>query len=131
MLQLITIFICVLCSCLVEAEISSNICVAYCNGMDNGNYPSCKSCSLYVTCINGYFNEHPCSDGLFWDNDLKACHKQSNTCPACLYIADENECREEECFWSDGSCQVCEDLRPGCEGDVEKGMCAGASSAKW
>ena len=51
-------------------------CGHYCDGKRNIDYPSCAfNCHYYATCDNGrLIDGRPCPDGLFWDDQRKACN---------------------------------------------------------
>ena len=56
-------------------------CIKACEGLRNGNYPSCTGCEFYATCSNGILvDNRPCSPGLFWDDRLKKCDYSSSSC---------------------------------------------------
>ena len=60
---------------------SASICVSDCNGMQNGDYQSCLSCDVYLTCSNGLtYDNRPCPADLVWDDNLKRCEWTSSTC---------------------------------------------------
>lgn len=59
-------------------------CIRSCTDMPDGDYQSCDSCYVYVTCSNGgTYDERPCPAGLVWDDIVKRCEWQSNTCQQC------------------------------------------------
>jgi hypothetical protein len=59
-------------------------CIQGCFGRQDGDYQSCHSCNVYVTCSNGKMtDDRPCARAnppLEWDNDAKSCLKTSSTC---------------------------------------------------
>ena len=56
-------------------------CVSDCTGKDDGDYQSCTNCNTYVTCSNGItYADRPCPANLVWDDNLKRCEYESNTC---------------------------------------------------
>ncbi len=56
-------------------------CVATCSGMVDGDYHSCHGCKYYVTCSNGITTDKiPCRSGQLWDDILKQCEYNSQTC---------------------------------------------------
>jgi len=61
---------------------SSTKCVESCTGLPIGDYQSCLTCSMYVSCVPGslYPTLRPCPSGLVWDDELKVCNWSSTTC---------------------------------------------------
>merc|ERR1712178_320409 len=56
-------------------------CIESCKGMPMGNYQSCYTCSMYITCAPGHYPMlRPCPSGLVWNDNLKVCHWSSLTC---------------------------------------------------
>ncbi|XP_060595991.1 zinc metalloproteinase-disintegrin-like VMP-III [Ruditapes philippinarum] len=56
-------------------------CVRSCQGVQNGNYQSCRGCHMYVSCYdNVMYDGRPCQANLYWSDDLKRCEYSSNTC---------------------------------------------------
>ncbi|KAJ8316378.1 hypothetical protein KUTeg_006392 [Tegillarca granosa] len=52
-----------------------------CQGQPNGDYKSCKGCTVYLTCSNGItYDNRPCPSGLKWDDSIKQCTFAA-TCP--------------------------------------------------
>ena len=49
-------------------------CVADCSGREDGDYPSCLGCSVYVTCSNGAMTDNrPCPLETVWHEELNRC----------------------------------------------------------
>ena len=49
--------------------------------MSDGDYQSCLSCDVYLTCSNGLtYDNRPCPADLVWDDNLKRCEWTSSTC---------------------------------------------------
>lgn len=60
---------------------ASGPCVKDCQGQPNGDYKSCKGCTVYLTCSNGItYDNRPCPSGLKWDDSIKQCTFAA-TCP--------------------------------------------------
>ncbi|KAK2182747.1 hypothetical protein NP493_339g03002 [Ridgeia piscesae] len=60
-------------------------CVRTCAGKENGDYQSCVSCHVYVTCSNGaMYDRRPCPAPTVWDDALKRCDWASSTCKQCV-----------------------------------------------
>ncbi|XP_064618454.1 inactive carboxypeptidase-like protein X2 [Liolophura sinensis] len=57
-----------------------NGCVNFCWGKANGYYQACSDCQEYVTCANSYMYRRPCPAFLRWDDTLKKCLYNSQTC---------------------------------------------------
>jgi len=56
-------------------------CVSSCDGVEDGNYQSCQTCSGYITCSNGFLHDMPCApEGTAWDDETKRCEYDSATC---------------------------------------------------
>ncbi|KAK6172156.1 hypothetical protein SNE40_015882 [Patella caerulea] len=56
-------------------------CTYNCSNKRDGNYQSCKSCDVYVTCVNGIlYADQPCMDGKVWDESIRECDLASSTC---------------------------------------------------
>ncbi|XP_046560765.1 uncharacterized protein LOC124269770 [Haliotis rubra] len=56
-------------------------CVSNCQGLADGNYESCSSCNVYVTCHAGNIvDNRPCPAGLVFNNETKGC---AHTSPLC------------------------------------------------
>merc|ERR1712193_290140 len=57
-------------------------CISDCEGRANGDYQSCLGCDVYASCSEGIFTDNrPCPDeGTVWDDKLKKCLFNSNTC---------------------------------------------------
>ncbi|XP_046560769.1 proprotein convertase subtilisin/kexin type 5-like isoform X2 [Haliotis rubra] len=62
-------------------ERGNNPCITNCTALPDGNYQSCKGCSLYASCRQRRIRLNKCSPGTFWDDSLKRCEKNSSTCP--------------------------------------------------
>lgn len=59
----------------------ANRCVSDCKGLTTGDYQSCKSCKVYVTCDFGVMiPDRPCPNDLVWDDIAKECWYSSRTC---------------------------------------------------
>jgi len=57
-------------------------CITGCSALSDGDYQSCRSCSVYATCVSGIFYDgRPCFPSSFWDDALKRCTFSSSTCP--------------------------------------------------
>ncbi|KAK2179746.1 hypothetical protein NP493_474g02011 [Ridgeia piscesae] len=56
-------------------------CIKTCKGKGPGNYQSCISCNVYVTCMSGgvMFDNRPCPATLVWDDNVKNCRGASAT----------------------------------------------------
>ena len=66
---------------LLAGVVHSDSCISDCSGQDNGDYHSCTSCQVFVTCSNGYIHDNrPCPAGLMWDDNVKRCDWTSDTC---------------------------------------------------
>ena len=65
-------------------------CVATCEGIPDGHYTSCDSCTEYVSCGGGqFFGNRPCKtcsdeditcEELYWNDILKYCTPTPSTC---------------------------------------------------
>ena len=56
-------------------------CVDSCIGLDNGDYQSCVSCYVYVSCNYEIVTDNrDCGPGLMWDDRDKDCLAVSTTC---------------------------------------------------
>ena len=56
-------------------------CVSDCTEQKDGDYQSCTNCNTYVTCSNGLtYADRPCPADLVWNDNLKRCEYESNTC---------------------------------------------------
>ena len=52
----------------------NNDCLSSCDGVANGDYPSCIDCDVYLTCSNGIkYDNRPCPASLHWDHVNKRC----------------------------------------------------------
>lgn len=72
------------CKCIDLEELLNpdyNKCVNSCIGRTDGNYQSCHSCNVYVSCSGNIIVDHrPCPEYLFWDDNCKQCVQFSPTC---------------------------------------------------
>lgn len=66
------------------------VCVTSCEGRKDGDYQSCRGCNVYATCANGIlYDERQCTPSapgappLVWDDTLKRCEYNSETCKTC------------------------------------------------
>lgn len=58
-----------------------NPCITSCKGLKDGFYQSCRGCDVYAACVNGVLlDNQPCPKGTVWDDNLKTCLWQSDTC---------------------------------------------------
>ena len=56
-------------------------CVSSCEGHPNGDYQSCHGCHVYVTCVHDVIvDDRQCPGYLVWDDIVKRCEWESNTC---------------------------------------------------
>ena len=56
-------------------------CIRSCIGLLDGDYQSCDSCDVYVSCAGGYrYGNRPCPASLVWDDYNKRCDHSSATC---------------------------------------------------
>ncbi|XP_050416349.1 lactadherin [Patella vulgata] len=66
----------------VIAPKANDRCIESCYDRADGDYQSCRSCSVYVSCSNGNtFDNRECPGGLVWNDDQKYCDWTSSTCP--------------------------------------------------
>lgn len=66
-------------------------CIRDCYGREDGDYQSCRGCSIYASCTNGnIIDSRPCAyswPSLQWDDFSKKCKYSSRTCMC--YEADD------------------------------------------
>jgi hypothetical protein len=57
-------------------------CVNDCSVVPDGYYQSCQGCTVYATCAAGgqLYDNRPCPEGLFWDDNVRGCVWISSTC---------------------------------------------------
>ncbi|XP_012941365.1 uncharacterized protein LOC106012572 [Aplysia californica] len=55
-------------------------CITACEGLDDGQYQLCDTCSRFAICSNEVRYEMPCPPGLAWDDKEKKCVESSTTC---------------------------------------------------
>ena len=56
-------------------------CIASCENLEDGNYPSCRGCHVYASCGGGViYDGRPCPFGRLWDDNAKECLETSSTC---------------------------------------------------
>merc|ERR1712193_529968 len=67
-------------------------CISDCEGRANGDYQSCLGCDVYASCSEGIFTDNrPCPDeGTVWDDKLKKCLFNSNTCKSKRQLASRS-----------------------------------------
>jgi len=63
------------------APIKESRCIDSCKGLPLGDYQSCYTCSMYISCAPGHYPLlRPCPGGLVWNDLLKVCDWTSPTC---------------------------------------------------
>lgn len=59
-------------------------CITGCTDLPDGDYQSCRGCSIYVSCVGGKIVDNrscaPSNPPLQWDDYLKKCEYNSRTC---------------------------------------------------
>ena len=59
----------------------STKCIRDCRGKKDGDYQSCRGCSVYASCTGGrIIDDRPCPANLVWDDVNKYCDYTSPTC---------------------------------------------------
>ncbi len=108
---------------LAQAEGTGEACITSCEGLPNGDYQSCNGCTIYATCSNEIlYDGRPCAPAtppLVWDDNLKRCDYDSETCSESTFDDSDNDGvsdERDECANSDLSTFVVID---GCGSGVE------------
>ncbi|KAI0223862.1 hypothetical protein LSAT2_025042 [Lamellibrachia satsuma] len=60
--------------------VADNICVDNCSWRPNGYYQSCYGCDVFTSCDRGHLNMMKCPENTVWDDALKSCLSNSQTC---------------------------------------------------
>ena len=66
-------------------------CVESCQNLKDGNYPSCHSCDVFVTCSNeDIVDDRPCPGETIWNHEKKSCEEpmKDMDCGGKLYLGE-------------------------------------------